>query len=119
MLMILIMRLAAIIIIIIKTYILLVSTHSPLAVPYSLYPIELLPCRLTDGGGRLGSGHPQKTLQSPDRLYKAPGTLFKHINIRQNPKLLDTYRKYLTRVATTFNLAYNSQYLISKPHISF
>jgi len=38
------------------------------------------------GGDRLGSGHPQKTTQSPIRLYKAPKRLYKHMNIRQNPK---------------------------------
>ena len=27
------------------------------------------------GGDRLGSGNPQKTIQNPDRLYKAPKKL--------------------------------------------
>ena len=39
------------------------------------------------GGDRLGSGPPQKILQSLDRLYKAPKRLCKHINIGQNPKI--------------------------------
>ena len=32
---------------------------------------------------------PRKTIQSPDRLYKDPERLYKHINIRQKPKILD------------------------------
>ena len=53
------------------------------------------------GGDRLGSGHPQKTIQSPDRLYKAPPDYTKpqkHYtktkNIRRRPKILDKTLKY-------------------------
>ena len=63
------------------------------------------------GVGRLGSGHPQKSIQSPDGLYKAPKRLYKDIqdytktqNIRQNLKVLNKYPKYLTRVAPHINL---------------
>ena len=66
------------------------------------------------GGDRLGSGHPQKTIQSPNRLNKAPKTLCKaptdntkppkdHTkppkdytktqNIRQRPTILDKNQK--------------------------
>ena len=42
---------------------------------------------------------PRQTIESPEKLYKAPETLHKHIDIRQNPKILDKYLKHLTRVA--------------------
>ena len=72
------------------------------------------------GGDRLGSGHPQKTIQSPNKLYKAPKTLYKAtkdntkpqqtilrlkkrtqslqmldktMNIRQEPKILNKSNK--------------------------
>ena len=62
----------------------------------------------TDGEGRgggapaegPGGGKPQKTIQSPDRLYKAPKRLYnptdntKTQNIRQNPKTLNKDLKY-------------------------
>ena len=71
-------------------------------------------------GGKL-----QKTLQSPDRLYKAPKRLYKAPtdytkprkdtkprNIRQNPKVLDKDLTYLTRVATNINSTNTIKYLI-------
>ena len=73
---------------------------------------------------------PQSDYTKPNRLYKAPTgnspykapteytkpekTITKHPkyytktpNIRQNPKLLDTNQKYLTRVVTHINLTCN------------
>ena len=64
---------------------------------------------------------PQRTIQSPDRLYKASKDYTKltkdytkTTNIRQHPKILDTDLKYLTRVATNINLIYNIKCIILK-----
>ena len=51
---------------------------------------------------------------TPKRLYKAQKRLYKHINVRQNLKILDEYPKYLTRVATNINLTSNIKYPILK-----
>ena len=49
-------------------------------------------------GDRLGSGHPQKTTQSPDRLNKAPKHYTKTQNIIQRPKILDkTFNENMQR----------------------
>ena len=57
------------------------------------------------------SGTPPQTIQSPDRLNKAPGDYTKPRNIRQSYKknmhslqILDKYQKYQTRVATQIQL---------------
>ena len=46
------------------------------------------------GGDRLGSGHPQKTIQSPNRQYKAQTDNTKPLNIRHRPNILDKILKY-------------------------
>ena len=75
-------------------------------------------------GTPTGLRKPQKPIQSPDRLYKAPTEYTKLQNtiqrpeipckssakpkdIRQRPNILDKDPKYLTRVATNINLPYN------------
>ena len=45
---------------------------------------------------------------------KTPKDYTKPLTIRQSPKILDKHLKYLTRVATTFDLTYNIRYLILK-----
>ena len=75
------------------------------------------------GGGRLGSGHPQKTIQSLDKLYKD------QTDTIQRPKELDKTFKNIqapqkgmnlkseTGVTTNTNLTKNIRYPILKPHI--
>ena len=62
------------------------------------------------GPGRGEGWKPQKTIQSPDRLYKDIKDYTKPQNTRQNPKTLDNDSKYLTRLATTINSTYNIKY---------
>ena len=76
------------------------------------------------GGYRLGSGHPQKIIQSPDGLNKAPKHYTKTQNIRQNlqtnmqnPQKNEKNQKHETRVATNISLTSNIKYPILKPHI--
>ena len=42
-----------------------------------------------EGGDRLGSGHPQKIIQSPNRLYKAPTDYTMPQQTIQKPNILD------------------------------
>ena len=69
-------------------------------------------------GGDIGVGTPQKPIQSPDRLHKAPTDhkaptgFTRPRNIRQNLKILneklitfDKYPEYFTRVTTNIVLA--------------
>ena len=70
---------------------------------YFLLPVALRGAWGGEGGkgDRLGSGHPQKTIQSPDGLNKAPKHYTKTQKIRQNllknmqnPKILDKNQKH-------------------------
>ena len=87
------------------------------------YPRHLPRAHLQQPGMGWGGGtskdntKPQKTIQSPKSLYKAPTDYTKTYNIRQNPRILDEDQQYLTSVATTINLTYNSQHLILKKDI--
>ena len=63
-----------------------------------------------EGGDRLESGHPQKTIQSPDKLNKAPKHYTNTHDIRQhleqnmqNPKILNSNPKYQIRVTANIN----------------
>ena len=77
------------------------------------------------GGDRLGSGHPQKIVQSPDGLNKAPtdytkpqqtiqrpekiiqrpNILYETSKNMQDPKMVDKNHTCLARVTTNTNLA--------------
>ena len=49
------------------------------------------------GGDRLGWGHPQKIIQSPDRLYKAPTDYTKNRKTIQSPEKTIQRHKILDR----------------------
>ena len=59
------------------------------------------------GGGGVDCGR-----DTPKKLYKALKRLYKHINVRQNQKILDKYQKTVKRVTTNMNLTSNIKYPI-------
>ena len=54
------------------------------------------------GGDRLGSGHPQKIIESPHRIYKAPKHYTKTHHIRQRPQIFNNISTHLK--LTLFNM---------------
>ena len=60
---------------------------------------------------------PQKTMHSPDRLYKAPKRLYKNMKILDKTKNIRHEPKMLTRVATNISLTNNIKYPILKNNL--
>ena len=81
-----------------------------MATPYWLFPVGylLITSRAVpvmaeaegQGGNELGSGHPQKTIQSPDRQYEAPKHYTKPQKTIQSPNTLYKDPKHYTKPST-------------------